>query len=184
MITKNILDSSNDKKRKNNYTSNVITLDHDTGEITREESTFVSKTDLEPDYVKVYLNTLCAFKGLSKSISPVLFEFCNYMTWANDNTNRQILIINKFVKEQVSAKVGLKIDRINKILGEIVKSQIFMKMEGQRGVYIVNPYIIARGDWKSIKTLRAEFDFIDGSFKLITQENEENNENNEIKKGL
>ena len=94
------------------------------------------------------------------------------MTWANDNTNRQIIIINKFVKEQVASKVGLKIDRINKILAEIVKSQIFMKMNGQRGVYIVNPYIIARGDWKSIKTLRAEFDFIEGSFKLITENKE------------
>ena len=177
MLNNNILDNENNKQKTNNYTSNVIHINYETGEIVKEELSSITKNEIEPDYVKVYLNTLCAFKGLSKSISPVLFEFCNYMTWANDNTNRQIIIINKFVKEQVASKVGLKIDRINKILAEIVKSQIFMKMDGQRGVYIVNPYIIARGDWKSIKTLRAEFDFIEGSFKLIT-------ENKEEKKGL
>ncbi len=73
MLNKNILDNENNKQKTNNYTSNVIHINHETGEIVKEELTSITKNEIEPDYVKVYLNTLCAFKGLSKSISPVLF---------------------------------------------------------------------------------------------------------------
>ena len=42
----------------------------------------------------------------------------------------------------------------------------YTKSDGvkQRGVYIVNPYIIAKGKWENVKKLRATFDFIEKTF--------------------
>ena len=59
---------------------------------------------------------------------------------------------------------GLKIDRVNKVLTQLVKADIFRKIEGRRGVYRVNPFIIGKGEWKDIKELRANFDFQNGTF--------------------
>lgn len=164
ITNKNQLD--NVKQKNNVYTSEIQSIDFETGEVKEQTITNTTKSSQEPNYIKVYIDTLCAFKGLSKSISPVLIEFCHYMTWANDDRNKQIIVMNKYIKEQVAERTGIKIDRVNKILADIVKSQIFMKMPNQRGVYIVNPYIIARGDWKAVKSLRANFDFTEGNFTL------------------
>lgn len=146
------------------------TINYETGEITEEEIQKTLGVKKEPDFVKIYLNTLCVFKGLSQSVTPVLFEFCKYMTWAE---NGQILRVDKFIKEEVSNATNLKIDRINKILKSIVDSGIFIKIEGYRGIYKVNPYFIAKGDWNNIKSLRGEFEFTNGEFKIIAEEREE-----------
>ncbi|MGL4739881.1 MAG: replication/maintenance protein RepL [Sarcina sp.] len=162
-----LLKDENATKRKLNTISIEEHIDTHTGEIlkTKTSSSFITKS--EPDYVKVYLNTMCAFNGLATSVSPVLFEFCKHMSWAND---KQILRVDKFIKEEVARAVNLKVDRINQILREICKSGIFIKEKNYRGVYRVNPYFIARGDWSTIKDLRAEFDFINEKFIIKVKE--------------
>ena len=38
-----------------------------------------------------------------------------------------------------------------------------------RGVYEVNPFMIAKGKWESIKKLRANFDYVDGKWTRIIE---------------
>ena len=166
---KNMLDEENNQKKKINLKEVKEKIDTQTGEVTELETLKSFKVDNEPDYVKVYLNTICIFNGLSQSVSPVLFEFCKYMTWAD---NGQILRVDKYIKDQISKELNIKADRINKILKSIVDSTIFVKTK-YRGVYKVNPYFIARGDWKKIKSLRGEFDFKQGRFMIQAEEVEE-----------
>ncbi|MGL4873260.1 MAG: replication/maintenance protein RepL [Clostridium sp.] len=170
-MTTNVLrllkNETNTKKRISISTEEHI--DAATGEILNTKTTSSFVTNSEPDYVKVYLNTMCAFNGLSTSISPVLFEFCKHMSWAND---KQVLRVDKFIKEEVARAVNLSVDRINQILREICKSGIFIKEINYRGVYRVNPYFIARGDWSTIKDLRGDFNFTNGKFTINVTEEE------------
>lgn len=134
-------------------------INHETGEIVKTTSNSSRIASKEPDYIKLYLDCLCTFKGLNKALSPVLIAFCHFMTWADSKHKDQMIFMNAYVKEQVCEMTGLKVDRINKALKEIVDAEIFVKVEGKRGIYKVNPFIIGKGDWKDIKELRANFDF-------------------------
>lgn len=156
--------------KKTTYESTQLIVDHSTGEVTQTIQTTVRKSEKEPDFIKLYLDCLCTFKGLNKALSPVLIAFCHFMTWANETHEDQMIFMNSYVKEQVCNMTGLKIDRINKALKEIVNAQIFTKVEGKRGVYKVNPFIIAKGEWKDIKVLRANFDFTNGIVEPVIEE--------------
>lgn len=168
-----LLSKENQGRKQINKNLVTETIDNETGEVTKETFQSEFMVTKEPDYVKVYLNTLCVFNGLSQSVSPVLFEFCKYMTWAD---NQQILSVNKYMKDEIALATNLTINSVNKTLKRIVDSGIFIKLDGYRGTYKVNPYFIAKGDWSSVKELRGEFDFIEGKFviKAIEEEKENN----------
>lgn len=148
---------------------NQIT-DLTTGEVIREESEVLLAKESEPEYIKLYLNCVCTFKGLNKALSPILIAFCSYMTWADSKHEKQVIFMNSYTKEQVGKDVGVTVDRVNQALRDITKADIFRKIEGKRGVYEVNPYIIARGKWTDIKNLRANFDFMNGTIEPIIEE--------------
>lgn len=150
---------------------NQIT-DISTGEVLREETEVVMTKDTEPEYIKLYLDCICTFKGLNKALSPILVAFCSYMTWADSKHDRQVIFMNSYTKEHVAEDVGVSVDRVNQALRAITKADIFRKIKGKRGVYEVNPYIIAKGKWTDIKKLRANFDFINGTIEPIIETEE------------
>lgn len=144
--------------------------DMTTGEVVREESEVMLPKESEPEYIKLYLDCVCTFKGLNKALSPILIAFCSYMTWADSKHEKQVIFMNSYTKEQVGNDVGVTVDRVNQALRDITKADIFRKIQGKRGVYEVNPYIIARGKWSDIKNLRANFDFMKGTIEPIIEE--------------
>lgn len=150
---------------------NQIT-DITTGEVIREESEVILSKESEPEYIKLYLDCVCTFKGLNKALSPILIAFCSYMTWADSKHDRQVIFMNAYTKEQVAQDVGISVNRVNQALRDITKADIFRKIKNKRGVYEVNPYIIARGKWADIKKLRANFDFTNGTIEPIIEEKE------------
>ena len=141
----------------------TYTVVDEDGVIREESSEIVKTTDREPDYIKLYLDCVCTFKGLSTALSPVLIGFCHFMTWADSEHQKQMVFTNSYVKEQVAQMTGLKVDRVNKALKAIVDAGIFVRVPKKRGVYEVNPFIIAKGSWSDIKKLRANFDFVNGT---------------------
>jgi len=150
------------------FENTVRTIDSN-GELIEQTTTSVKIQSKEPDYIKLYLDCLCTFKGLNKALSPVLVAFCYFMTWADSKHKNQVIFMNSYVKEQICEMTGLKIDRINKALKNIVDANIFIKIEGKRGVYNVNPWIIGKGDWNDIKELRANFNFMNGTIEPIVE---------------
>lgn len=177
ITNKNQLDNSVFKK--NIYENTTTSIDIETGEILSSVKESTSKVEREPDFIKIYLNTICAFKGLSQSISPVLLEFCKYMTWASDR--QQYIKVDGEMKEEIAESCKITVRRVEQCLKEIKKSQIFiqaLKKDGKpsRGKYIVNPYIIAKGEWSKIKVLRAEFNFTDNTFSIENKDIKNNGE--------
>ena len=119
----------------------------------------------EPNYVKVYLDTVLIFKDISKSLNPVLFEFLKYMSYANihDSTGGQIIFVNKTMKEVIAKSSNVTIKRVDQAITQFVKSDIFKRVG--TGTYQVNPNIFGKGDWKDIKKIRATFYFNTGEIK-------------------
>lgn len=150
--------------KKTVYENAVTVVDSD-GVILQQTKEIVKMEEKEPDFIKLYLDCVCTFKGLNKALSPILVSFCSYMTWADSEHSKQLIWMNKLTKEAVASKLGIGVDRINKALRDIVDADIFRKISGVRGCYEVNPYIIAKGKWSDIKGLRATFDFNKGTIE-------------------
>lgn len=142
------------KKDKQVYTEVVSS---DKGEVV--SYTTVYKTQSEPDYVKLYIDCVFTVKGIRKGLNPIFLEFLNYMSYAgsNEQYGGQVIYVNKAMKTTIANKLGLKIDSINKALYELVRGNIFKRVDV--GTYQVNPNIVGRGEWADIKNIRAMFDF-------------------------
>lgn len=139
------------------------TVDTQTGEVLSEDTqtTEMSYVEMEPQYIKIYLDCILKFKGISSSFNPILLSLCKHMQYADRN---QIVFVNKYIKEIICSECGVKIKRVEQAIKEFVDSGLLMRKA--RGVYLVNPYIISRGKWEDIKKLRATFDFMTGDIEV------------------
>lgn len=139
------------------------TVDTQTGEVLSEDTqtTEMSYVEMEPQYIKIYLDCILKFKGISSSFNPILLSLCKHMQYADRN---QIVFVNKYIKEIICSECGVKIKRVEQAIKEFVDSGLLMRKA--RGVYLVNPYIISRGKWEDIKKLRATFDFMTGYIEV------------------
>lgn len=144
-------------KTQNKTTYQRVVIDHSTGEVLQEE--YIHKRGVEPPFIKLYIDCLCDFKGLSKSLNPILLEFLKYMTYAssNDPNGGQIIYLNAELKRQIAKSSEKSIKRIEQAITDFVKSGIFSRIA--TGTYQVNAELFGKGDWKDIKNIRATFDF-------------------------
>lgn len=152
--------------KKRIYRSTEVTnrvVDNKTGEVTSEDTAIIEMgyVDTEPQYIKIYLDCILRFKGISSSFNPILLSLCKHMQYADQN---QIVFVNKYIKEIICSECGVKIKRVEQAIKEFVDSGLLMRKA--RGVYLVNPYIISRGKWEDIKKLRATFDFMTGDIEV------------------
>lgn len=147
-----------------------VDVDRETGEIISEsfEQTEMGYVEAEPQYIKIYLDCILKFKGISSSLNPILLALCKHMHFADKN---QIVFVNKYVKEIICDECGVKIKRVEQAVKQFVEAGLLKRKA--RGVYLVNPYIISRGKWEDVKKLRATFDFVTGDISVETNVNEE-----------
>ena len=163
-------------KGKKRLTQETITrtIDGNTGEVKfdeRSQTTVVLNE--EPDYVKLYVNTVLTFKNLPITLNPILLELLRLMTFADEE---QIIIYNSYWKKKISEKTDKKPETIDKAVQALEKNGIFKRVA--RGTYQVNPNIFGKGSWDNIKELRAKFDFKAGEIEQEFIYSTENNEKN------
>lgn len=163
-------------KTENKVTYERTVINHESGEILEQE--FIYKRGAEPPFIKLYLDCLCDFKGLSKSLNPILLEFLKYMTYANtfDPNGGQIIYLNAALKRNIANATGKTVKRIEQALTDFVKTGVFARIA--TGTYQVNAELFGKGDWKDIKNIRATFDFGKGTIETeIVKETVEDGEN-------
>lgn len=170
------------KEMKKTIYENVKTIIDEQGELIQQTTETVKVEEKEPDFIKLYLDCVCAFNGLNKAFSPILIAMCSYMTWADSKHEKQLIWMNSMTKQAVADTLGISVARVNQALKDIVDTDIFRKIEGVRGCYEVNPYIIAKGKWSDIKGLRANFDFTKGTIEPIIQESNQMDFDDYLKK--
>lgn len=117
----------------------------------------------EPNYIKLYLNTLLTFKDLPKQMNAILWELVKLMTFADKEAKHggQLIILNMFVKEEIINRLGVKMSTFKKALTELTKSGILKRVGNS--TYQANPEMFGRGQWTDIKAIRATFDFNTGT---------------------
>lgn len=153
-------------------TSDDISYNRSTGEIISErqikdvKTIYTKKIENEPDYIKVYkyVNTLFAFKGINQNLTPFIIEIANHMNYAS---NGQIVTLNKTVKDIIAKNLSVSPKRVDQVIRELRDCDILRKI--QNGVYSVNPYICARGNWQDIRKLQAAYDFSSGQMTAIAE---------------
>jgi len=126
----------------------------------------------EPDYIKLYLNTLLTFKDLPKQMNNILFELIQLMTFANKEAEHggQLIILNMFVKQEICNRLNIKDNTFKKALTNFKKVGILKHIGSS--TYQANPHMFGRGQWIDIKSIRATFDFNSGTVEADIEHDE------------
>lgn len=153
----------------------------DTGEMRRiVTDTHIGLIDSEPDYIKIYIGTQLCLNNLDPNLAPYIIAFGPYMTYANDSQYQHMVNTNSMVREGVAATLGVSDKRVEQIIKKLVDNGIFIPMykrfkvsdgvfkeQRKRGMYFVNPWVVAKGKWSDIKTLQQKIDFVKGESSYL-----------------
>lgn len=136
-------------------------VDTTTGEIINEETVkeWIVPRE-EPDYVKLYFNAVLEFNEVSCANTPVLMALLRYMTYADDEEGGQIIYLNQALRKRICNKLEIKESTLKSNLSKLCKGNILKRLENN--TYQANPFIFGKGDWASIKNVRASFDWEHG----------------------
>lgn len=121
-------------------------VDYATGEIKKKSLTTSFKSE-EPNFIKIYLEDISYLYAIPKSAGSMVYELFSYMVY---NQNR--IILNSSIKKEISKKLNITLQSVQNNLYKLTKKGI-LKKEAD-GIYILNPFLFGKGDWKSIKELR------------------------------
>ena len=151
-------------------------FDVETGEVKRvitEEQ--IGRVETEPDYIKIYINTQLSLNNIDPSLAPVIIAFGEYMTFANNKKYQHMVRTDKMARDGVAAELGVSTKRVDQLIKRLVEVGIFIPIEvrtvdangiikstKRRGMYFVNPFVVAKGSWSDIKQLRQEIDWVKG----------------------
>ena len=122
------------------------------------------KESKEPNYVKGYYETMLAFNEIQGV--PVSFLLCisSMLPWASDDPDEPLQItLNKPARKRIEKECGVKSAQVSRYIKQSVEGGLLLKTE-YRGVYDVNPFMMARGKWDKIQELQCKFDFKGGKW--------------------
>lgn len=163
---------------KTTLITSKTTVDYTTGEVKEEQTITQIKKGVEPNYIKLYINTLLAFKDLPSTLNPLLIEFLKYMSYADvtEEDGGQVIYVNIDMKKRIATKLKITLESVNKGLQRLTNNGVFKRIG--TGTYQVNPHMFGKGEWKDISAIRATFNFNTGEvIANITTEEDNVNHN-------
>ena len=82
------------------------------------------------------------------------------------------------MRRDVANYVGVSDARVKQAIKELVEAEIFIPLtidgKRKRGIYFVNPWVVGKGEWKDIKQLRGQFEFVSGASSVMAIESDGN----------
>lgn len=134
-------------------------VEHADGTITEKETTqerTIAYQESEPEFIKIYVKTICFVKNISPSSTDILFALLERMSYADERYPLTI-IVNSFVKESIAHETGKSIKSVERAITDFLKSKILFRIGGERsGAYQANAEMFGKGHWKDIMKLRKE----------------------------
>ncbi len=100
----------------------------------------------EPDYVKLYLSDIQLLSGLPKWTDRILHELLRLMNYKNQ------IVLNSSIKREIAEEFKIHIKTIDNALVMLVKQGVLIRKD--KGLYIGNPLLFGKGEWKDIRELR------------------------------
>lgn len=143
-------------------------IDFETGELVEEERKRIlrKKNIPEPNFIKIYLDCMLSFTGVKHIPSDFLMQLCKYVTYANNKGKQMYVKISKMERDEIASELGISDSMVKRHIRNCIDSGILFKSK-YRASFIVNPFLIAKGEWANIKELRAEFNFTSGTWTYI-----------------
>ena len=138
------------------YSNEVITFDKETGEVIEHTETKYKEVNIEPNYVKVYVDTVIALLGKSKTTkeADVLLILAKNMTYMNDEMPNKVNV-DHILKKHILENVAISEGALNNMLTSFVKRDIIRRIG--KGVYQLNPFMFAKGNWSAIRKIQMEW---------------------------
>ena len=121
---------------------------------------------IAPNFIKVYLDCILTFNGGKYIPSDFLIELCKYVTYDNKNGDQMYVKIAKKERDEIASALGVADSTIKRHLKNCIDNGILFKYN-RRAYFILNPFLIAKDEWHNINELKAEFNFISGTWKYI-----------------
>lgn len=104
----------------------------------------------EPEHVKIYPPAIAPINSLIASHRRVLYAI---LSEASSAENGMRVAITAGSKRLMCQKFGIGSPQtIANTLSKMAKAGILIRIE--TGVYMLNPFLIGKGDWKDIQKLR------------------------------
>lgn len=153
------------------YESTHTVTDMETGELLRSEVSTKKRTSDEPDFIKVYYRAMMAVNELDEI--PLSFLIALSAQIGFTNGDRILFYNNKSTRREIAEYCGIGDNMVQKYLRRCVTKGVLFTTQ-DRGVYEVNPWLIAKGKWAHIRELQANFYFVSGKWeRRILRETDE-----------
>lgn len=120
----------------------VTGYDKETGEITSQRKTTVSKVPNQPEFIKLYLRDILYLSDLQTNQSGLLLQLLMRMNYTNE------IVLNSHVKKEIAKQLDISVGTIDNNLSKFVDGKILERIG--RGVYTANPFLFGKGDWADI----------------------------------
>lgn len=121
---------------------------------------------IAPNFIKVYLDCILTFNGGKYIPSDFLIELCKYVTYDNKKGEQMYVKIAKKERYEIASVLGVSDTTIKRHLKNCIDNGILFR-HNRRAYFILNPFLIAKDEWSNINELKAEFNFISGTWKYI-----------------
>lgn len=155
------------EKNKAFYTNTKTIIDETTGEILSSVTETIAKTSPEPDFIKVYYQTMMSFNQIYDIPVQFVLSLSKFIEWSNEG-EPMLVTLMKRQKESLQRECGVALAQINRYIKTAVNNGLLFRTE-YRAVYEVNPFMIAKGKWESIKRLQTKYDFTGGKWERIVK---------------
>lgn len=168
------LKSDQEKKTRVVRQVEKMEVDPDTGEVFSAVITKEGFSAKEPEYVKVYYNTMMALNGVKNIPADFLLALCAELSgYINDDGTPLTFDASKFHIANLCKKLGIKKQMVNKYIERCVEAGILIENKEFKKVYAVNPWVIARGSWANISKCRLTVDFVEGQWVMTHVETDD-----------
>jgi hypothetical protein len=117
------------------------------GEVSNKETVTKLKVPREPEFIKLYLKGLLALEHIPTGLNRILYEILKRMGYDN------LIVINAGVKRLFEKQLNCSVHTVNKAIHQFTKSEILIRKD--TGIYLINPHIFGKGEWKNIEAIRA-----------------------------
>ena len=124
------------------YQETTTTKNEKTGETTETSTTKQFKAEVEPSYIKLYLEDIAYLYNLPSNTPQIVFELLQFVDY------NQEIILTKRRKEQIAKTLDKSLSHINNSITTLTKSEVLIKIDRQ--TYQLNTYLFGKGSWKDI----------------------------------
>ena len=134
----------NTKKIIKESQTSVVNIE--TGELLESRNYTQRLVEVEPNFIKVYLDDIAKLADLPKGCSNVMYHLLRYMTYDN------VIGLTPFIRNTIAKSLNTNTHTLNQQITELVNQGILARIG--RGTYFVNPDLFGKGKWQDIRNLR------------------------------